>query len=39
VDENIVWRNEPAALERASTIAAAPTRSTGAIGSTAAVND
>jgi dienelactone hydrolase len=39
VDENIVWHNEPAALERASTIAAAPTRSTGAIGSTAAVND
>jgi hypothetical protein len=39
VDENIVWHDEPAALERASTIAAVPSRPTGAIGSTAAVND
>jgi dienelactone hydrolase len=40
VDENIVWHNEPAALERASTMAATmPARSTGAVGSTAAAND
>ena len=38
VDDNIVWHNEPA-LERAATIAAAPSRASGAIGSTAAIND
>ena len=38
VDEHIVWRSEPEALERATTIAAAtPHRPTGAIGATGAV--
>ena len=45
IDDNIVWRDVPASLERAATIAAvtpapmAPARSNGAIGSTAAVSD